>query len=282
MASSTVPASGGGLAPYYQKFVSSGTFTLPSGYGASKPLLVTIQVIGGGGGGVAHNIAAKSNLLRGYGNWTSYFGNGTTFPFYINGGQFNGTQTTTTGVVAGGSGGIAQTQLYLTSNLTITVGSAGTLNVIDGFTTTISSLVTNAAQGTYNSYGDQATGGTGGTTLAGSIKASGGVGASERGYISWGATTGDGSSTARTAAPSTYVVENQSNGTGGTPSGTTGNAVPLLGTLAGGSSSTTPVNGSFGIGGIAGDGGTSTGVEGTGGGAYSNGASGAVILTWWA
>jgi len=70
-------------------------------------------------------------------------------------------------------------------------------------------------------------------------------------------------------------------GTGGSPAGTTGKATPLLGTIAGGSSDTTPVRGSFGIGGISTDGATSTGVEGTGAGAGSIGGSGAVILTWW-
>lgn len=282
MGASTIPAggAGGGLAPKYQKFTSSGTFTLPDGYGAAKPLLVTIQVIGGGGGGVARNIAAKSNVLRGYVNHVNYFGNGTQAPFYLNGSANTATNTTTTSAVAGGSGGIAQTQLYLTSNLTITVGASGNRVIDDGFTTTVSSLVQGYGNNGYTDYAPQNIGGTGGTTLAGSIKASGGVGASERGYIAFPSGS-NGSSSPIYAAPSSFTNDNTSNGGGGTPSGTSGNAVPLLGTLAGGSNTLTPVNGSFGIGGIAGDNLTSTGVEGTGGGGYSNGASGAVILTWW-
>ena len=66
MPTSSIPASGGGgLIPKYQKFTSSGTFTLPDGYGALKPLVITIQVIGGGGGGSGSFTAAGANTAIG-------------------------------------------------------------------------------------------------------------------------------------------------------------------------------------------------------------------------
>jgi hypothetical protein len=275
MASTTVPASGGGLAPYYQKFVSSGTFTLPSGYGASKPLLVNIQVIGGGGGGSA----PITYVFNGNGGHSDYYGEGR---------MISGTYTNNNTGGPGGSGGLCATQLYLTSNLTITVGAAGNR----GTSTTITNNE-NPYGGNFSNGGggsgitiaatNAIVGGTGGTSTASVLQATGGAG----GY----------SNTAVAGRPGNNVRYSYSNynvgdwmrdntnptvGGGGTPAGTNGAATPLLGTLAGGSTSTTPVRGSFGIGGVTSDGLTSTGTEGSGGGGYSIGASGAVILTWWA
>ncbi len=41
------PAAGGGVVLKTQTFTSSGTFTLPSGYGASNPLIVDLEICGG-------------------------------------------------------------------------------------------------------------------------------------------------------------------------------------------------------------------------------------------
>jgi hypothetical protein len=241
--------SAAGLQPKYQKFTSSGTFTLPTGYGAGKPLLVNIQVIGGGGGGSA-DTANNFNA-----SWVSYFGEG---PF--NSGTVNGLGR------AGGSGGIAATQMYLTSNLSITVGAAGTrlTSAVTG-----NNANSNSGNNSFDISSSSATAGTGGTTTAGSVQATGGVGGNQ----STNAFFNRGGYSGPTITSTT--------GAGGTPAGTAGAATPLLGTIAGGANSTTPVRGSFGIGGVSTDGATSTGVEGTGGGATSVGASGAVILTWW-
>jgi len=251
MAIQTIPAASAGganLEPYYQKFTTSGTFTLPTGYGVSKPLLVNIQVIGGGGGGSSNAIAAYNV------DYTNYFGTG----------SFNIAARNDAGR-AGGSGGIAATQMYLTSNLTITIGAAGTratAQVGAGASQT-------GNQGSNYNFSGSVTAGSGGTTTAGSVQSTGGVGANSAFNYAIG----------QNGANSTAV--NSSVGTGGTPAGTAGAATPLLGTIAGGSNDTTPVRGSFGIGGISTDTTTSTGVEGTGGGNASVGASGAVVLTWW-
>ena len=98
-------ASSAGLQPKYQKFTSSGTFTLPTGYGAGKPLLVDIEVIGGGGGG---GFTGTANGI-GTSGVVNYFGQNFS-------GALNG--VTVTGST-GGSGGYARSKAYLTSNLTI-------------------------------------------------------------------------------------------------------------------------------------------------------------------
>jgi hypothetical protein len=265
MGVANVPAaSAAGLQPKYQKFTSSGTFTLPTGYGAGKPLLVTLQVFGGGGGGAmdTFSMGGASVMRR-----DDYFGQSNY--------NFNAGSYTVRG--AGGSGGLASTQLYLTENLTITVGAAGTRSNSTNRSNNIGnnySLNTTGPNGTAQTWIEYASGsavtngGTGGLTSAGNtVKATGGAGGNIGGTFaiqngwSFDATAGFGA--------------------GGTPAGTTGAAVPLLGTVAGGSSTTTPVYGSYGVGGIYGDATTSTGVEGTGGGGTSVGAPGAVILTWW-
>jgi hypothetical protein len=76
-------------------FTSSGTFTLPSGYGAGQPLIVDIE-IGGGGGGGGGGASADDNYAAGPGG-------------------------------GGGSGIVAvYRNVSLTANATITIGAAGT------------------------------------------------------------------------------------------------------------------------------------------------------------
>jgi len=270
MASSTIPAGGGGgLQPKYQKFTSSGTFTLPDGYGAAKPLLVNIQVIGGGGGGARgqiYNFVGPNNYTMG-----SYFGQNIT----INGVNNPGTVVSNISV-GGGSGGLCSSQLYLTSNLTITVGAAGArgaqlTGVVTGNASFYSDMESSGVPG--NNYTATA-GGDGGTTTAGSLAATGGLGTNGYKPITFDRSTGVG--TMRLAGSASQSV-----GNGGSPAGQAGGATPVLGTIAGGSANTTPIYGSFGVGGKQGDGATTTGVEGSGAGMESIGATGAVILTWW-
>ena len=266
MASSSVPSSGGGgLAPKYQKFTSSGTFTLPDGYGAAKPLLVQIQAIGGGGG--AFQIP-KTVTFNGNGGYQSYYGEG-----WVVAGNYNWNLVGSS--KGGGSGGLCSTQLYLTSNLTITIGAAGSRD-------TTTALVSSYSRGSNSGGGDDwlnfnatVAGGTGGTTTAGVLQATGGTGSSLNGVRIRNLGGQAGNSGGWTN------LDAANNGAGGTPAGTAGSASPLLGTIAGGSGNTTPIRGSFGVGGISTDAGTSTGADGTGAGANSIGASGAVILTWW-
>jgi hypothetical protein len=283
MASSTIPASGGGgLAPKYVKYTSSGTFTLPDGYGAAKPLLITIQIIGGGGGG---RMVASNTLTAGYRvGMFQYYGS-----FFRNITPVTpGSTVLSTG--AGGSGGIAATQMYLTSNLTITVGAAGA-RIQPVYDTAASGEINpggtgnnNAAANPNNSYAvfSNVASGTGGTTTAGSVQATGGSGGTSSTQQYGIRIDNVSNSNTLTAGYPERNANGATVGTGGTPAGTNGEATPLLGTLAGGSTNATPIRGSFGIGGISTDGTTSTGVEGTGGGINSAGASGAVIITYWA
>ena len=290
--------SAAGLQPKYQKFTSSGTFTLPTGYGVSKPLLVQVQVIGGGGAGspslanVTTNSAPRTSFINYFGdnggitfnNFPTAFGTKT---IDITNNQ-NGR--------GGGSGGLAATQFYLTSNLTITVGAGGTKPGTSSLTVTIGGRndMTNtneAYNAPTNSVGTYTAGGTGGTSTAGAVSAIGGNPANSTGGRAYNfnfSTDGIISSrnTNYSGGTPTMSSEDVSNTTGnagsaGQPAGSAGDAVPLLGTLAGGSGNTTPVYGSFGIGGKRGDVNTHSGVDGTGGGHGSVGSSGAVILTWW-
>jgi hypothetical protein len=290
MASSSIPSgSGGGLAPKYQKFTSSGTFTLPDGYGAAKPLLISIQVIGGGGGGQGTISLVRNGTANSY-STNNYFGAGW--------GSNWSAGTTNFAGKPGSSGGLAATQMYLTANLTITVGAAGTRGINKTFTdngsytgpgngwnpnSNTSSTTTMAA-----SASGTVSGGTGGTTTAGSVSATGGVGGTSDFNANnariWVINGEGGYPRFLDAALGSQTVTGSANaayGAAGNPAGTVGDAVPLLGTLAGGSTNNTPVYGSFGIGGIPTDGATSTGVEGTGGGLNSIGAPGAVVITWW-
>ena len=94
MGIAVIPAAGGGVIRKQTTFTSSGTFTLPAGYGVGQPLVVDIELCGGGGGG--------------------------------GGGALNNTNITVGG---GGGGGSGITMLYsnvsLTANATVTVGAAG-------------------------------------------------------------------------------------------------------------------------------------------------------------
>lgn len=322
MGVSNVPAaSAAGLQPKYQKFTSSGTFTLPTGYGPAKPLLVNIQVIGGGGGGSASRATSSGNLssINIIGKYIDYFGQSNQ-----NNWTFNAVTVTHPSDVdlvntldgsGGGSGGIAQTQMYLTENLTITVGAAGTRPAIQNSTIGIGSNLggfgniktgsvtinglTNETEP--NPFFVQANitsnthGGSGGTSSAGAVTATGGAGGTGNwsiNRISNINTSVNGRNNTNSNATYTLDGTNLGNtspnsissivgGTAGQPAGTAGLATPLLGAVAGGSGSSTSVKGAFGVGGIKTDGATHSGVEGTGGGFGSVGASGAVILTWW-
>ena len=266
MASSSVPSSGGGgLAPKYQKFTSSGTFTLPDGYGAAKPLLIQIQAIGGGGGGFAF---PKTAVLTGNGGYQNYYGEG-----WVVAGTYNWNGVGS--YKGGGSGGLCSTQLYLTSNLTITIGAAGSRDTTN-LNSSYSRGGTNSGSGDdWMNFNSVPSGGTGGTTTAGVLQATGGAGTTMNGMRvrSLGGASGNSGGWTN--------IDASNNGAGGSPAGTAGSASPLLGTIAGGSGTTTPIRGSFGVGGISTDGVTSTGTDGSGAGAGSIGASGAVIITWW-
>jgi hypothetical protein len=309
MASSSIPASGGsGLIPKYQKFTSSGTFTLPDGYGAAKPLVITIQVIGGGGGGsgALGGLTNNSNsmILR----RVDYFGS-TNATFTASGtsaiGTVNFDMVNNINGWGGGSGGIAQTQMSLTGPLTITVGAAGaratsfnTYTVNEwhndewGRGGSNSTGVRNFNAIPRSASGSQVVnaGGSGGTSTAGAISATGGSGGNSgnfniRGTINFPSDISINSAVSVgpwAPAPTFYNHDSANHGTAGQPAGSAGGATPLLGALAGGSGSTTPVYGAFGVGGKKTDAGTHTGVEGTGGGYGSIGASGAVIISYWA
>jgi hypothetical protein len=93
------PASSGGLTKYTQLFTSSGTFTLPSGYGPSKPLLVKLIVVGGGGGGGGGGGNIYGYSYPGVGGGGG--GSGTGFYFE----SFAVTANTTVTIGAGGNGG---------------------------------------------------------------------------------------------------------------------------------------------------------------------------------
>lgn len=316
MGVSTIPASGGGgLTPRYAKFTTSGTFNLPDGYGAAKPLVVTIQVIGGGGAGSGSlgagtwSLPTSVRVIR-----NDYFGNVHAF-FPVNiGTQPSGNITRDFSANqdgwGGGSGGIAQTQMALTAPLTITVGAAGARS------TTQNSLSPRFAFSQWGRGGSSNTGarnfnvdyydnmagsstltagGTGGMSTAGSVSATGGAGG---GGGNFGLTVNSGTvffpsdvniDSGNSVGPfnalpniSGFNSASGSNGAAGQPAGSAGSATPLLGAIAGGSGTTTPVYGAFGVGGKRGDSTTHTGVEGTGGGYGSIGASGAVIISYWA
>lgn len=96
------PAAGGGVIPQSQTFTSSGTFTLPAGYGVSKPLIVDIEICGGGGGGGGG--AASNQLLNPPG---SGGGGGSGVCVVYRGISLTANATVTIG--AGGSGGASVT-----------------------------------------------------------------------------------------------------------------------------------------------------------------------------
>jgi len=89
-----IPAPSGGLTQTVTTFTSSGTFTLPSGYGVSKPLWVQVLMGGGGGGGGGGGATTITNTAGGGGG--------------------------------GGSGIVAGFFTSLTANQTVTIGAGGT------------------------------------------------------------------------------------------------------------------------------------------------------------
>lgn len=93
MAVSSLVAASGGVVRKQTSFTSSGTFTLPAGYGAGQPLIVDIEICGGGGGGGAGGAD---------------------------------TATSCGGGTGGGSGVVAvYRNISLTANATITIGAGG-------------------------------------------------------------------------------------------------------------------------------------------------------------
>jgi hypothetical protein len=283
MGSSTIPASGGGgLRPKYVKYTSSGTFTLPDGYGPANPLVVTVQCIGGGGGGSATRINAASANRFGGRDFSGYNGWGNVKPQRNNLTGSSIAAPLTQG--AAGSGGIAQSVLSLTGNLVFTVGAAGAQNIneVSGDGPSANSVLSGRADATQTlTVISGVTGGTGGTSTAGVLKASGGAGQVTGLQMTF---NGGGGNNTDPQFNNLAIASGGfgSSGAGGTPAGTAGQATPLLGAIAGGSQNTTPINGASGVGGKSDDLGTATGAEGTGGGHASIGASGAIIITYWA
>lgn len=137
------PAAAGGLSvKKAQTFVSSGTFTLPSGYGASKPLVVDLIICGGGGGGGGGNSNTTAN--PGYGGGSG----GSGCVAWFNNVSLTANATITIG--AGGSGGAAGT-----TNSGSSVGGTGG----DGGVTNVNSLF----------YAPGGAGGTGGRSAGASV-----------------------------------------------------------------------------------------------------------------
>lgn len=91
--------SGSGSTYYATKFTSSGTFTLPSGYGVGNPLYVDAFLVGGGGGSAA-NLNATNNTWGG----------------------------------GGGGGGVRTDVLALTADAPIIVGVGGAYAPVTGAT----------------------------------------------------------------------------------------------------------------------------------------------------
>jgi hypothetical protein len=110
------PPAAGGLKLYTQTFTSSGTFTLPSGYGASNPLQATVLVVGGGGGGGG---GGRNNIFNG--NAWGGAGGGSGIAYYLQDILLTENQTVTIG--AGGIGGAGATS---TTNNVAFAGNSGT------------------------------------------------------------------------------------------------------------------------------------------------------------
>lgn len=147
MGISTFPAVTGPIRKS-QTFVSSGTFTLPSGYGASKPLLVDLEVCGGGGGGGGG--AANAAACGGGG---------------------------------GGGSGICTVfeRVSLTANATITIGAGGTGGAAVSPTTTGNNGTSGGASDVDSIYySPGGAGGGGGRSGSGALY---GLGINSYGYV---------------------------------------------------------------------------------------------------
>lgn len=143
------PAAGQQKIPYYQVLTSTGTWTLPSGYGAGNPLTVYAVCIGGGGGGGSGATGGSSMSTSSGGGYYAYAYGG-------RGG-------------AGGSGGqVATATLTLTGNVSYTIGAGGS----GGAGKTYSG---NINDGYYTGQSGNA-GANGGTTTFSTLSASGGSG----------------------------------------------------------------------------------------------------------
>jgi hypothetical protein len=168
MGISVFPAPGSGLIRKSQTFTSSGTFTLPAGYGAGQPLIIDAEVGGGGGGGGSGAFAAARS-----------------------GG--------------GGGGGSGVVTLFnniaLTANATITIGAGGTGGAAStGVGNNGTSGGASDINSTYYSPGGGA--GTGGLTTAGvqrgfairsrGYQIQGGYSSSLRGGVGGGGGSGGG------------------------------------------------------------------------------------------
>ena len=118
MAVSSLVAASGGVSLQQQTFTSSGTFTLPSGYGSGRPLIVDIEICGGGGGGGSGAGGANTNAWGGAGG-----GSGVTLVYKAISLTANATVT----IGAGGTGGTA-------------VSNANGNNAANGGTSDVNSL----------------------------------------------------------------------------------------------------------------------------------------------
>jgi len=310
MGSSTVPAASGGATQTVVTYTSSTTFTLPSGYGVSKPLWVQVIMGGGGGGGGGGGSSASGTSAGGGGG--------------------------------GGSGVVSECYTYLTANTTVTIGAAGTggagatyntnANGVNGTSGGITFFGSYAApggvgggKGSNNStqsatstsnltgvYGYMIQGGSGTNTMLGfgGAGGSGGGGGNNNG-LSWGhgssATTPgytingggllDAPLYASTVSPNSYSIPNNHDfnqrgggaagyqsdtdgqwGKGGLAGGLVGGLAQAAQTtsasLAIGGTATEPSAGGGGGGGARGNTGSNAGVGGAG-------ASGFVTLSYW-
>jgi hypothetical protein len=143
------PAAGQQRIPYYQVLTSTGTWTLPSGYGSGNPLTLYVVCIGGGGGagsGGTGGIAMSTSAGGGYYAWGE-------------GGRGG----------AGGNGGqVATGTLTVTGNISYTIGAGGSGGAAKAYSG-------NVNDGWYAGQNGNA-GASGGTTTFSTLSASGGAG----------------------------------------------------------------------------------------------------------
>jgi len=137
MAVSSLVAAGGGVIRKQTTFTASGTFTLPTGYGAGQPLIVDIEICGGGGGGGG---GGKHTTVGTYG----YGGSGGASGVVVLYKNVSLTANATVTLGAGGSGGTGR----VTS---IGIGTDGA----NGGTSNVNSLyyAPGGGAGSFGSYG---------------------------------------------------------------------------------------------------------------------------------